>query len=89
MEKRNFYGLTCLNYPERCSITKKSDGNCSYKGDMSNNKVAEGSKYVFHLLHLASAGKEWRGDRIGGVILVRRSFISAESSLFIPFANKE
>lgn len=76
------------NYPERYSITKKSDGNCSYKGDMSNNKVADGSKYGFHLIHLTSAGKEWRGDCIGGVILVRGSFISAESSL-LKGANKE
>lgn len=29
------------NCPERCSITKKSDGNCSYEGNMSNNKVAK------------------------------------------------
>lgn len=76
------------NYPERRSITKKSDGNCSYKGNMSNNKVADGRKYVFHLIHLTSPGKERRGERIGGVILVRGSFIGAESSL-LKGANKE
>lgn len=55
---------------------------------MSNDKVADCSKYIFHLIHLTRAEKEWRGDHIGGVILVRGSFISAESSL-LKGANKE
>lgn len=75
-----FY-LAYTNYSKRCNITTKSDGNCSYKGDMSNNKVADCCKYVFRLIHLTSAEKERREDHMGGVILVRGSFVSAEASL--------
>lgn len=73
VENANFYGFTSpiQTIPRDVTLQKKSDGNCSYKGDMSNIKVADCSKYVLHLRHLTSAEKEWRGDHMGGVILVR------------------
>lgn len=39
------------------------------------------------IVHQTNAAKEWRGDPLGGVILVRGTFISAELSLYR--CNKE
>lgn len=83
MENTNFYGFTLpiQTIPRDVTFQKNPDGKCSYKGDMSNIKVADCSKCVLHRRHLTSAEKEWRGDHMGGAILVRGSFVSAESSL--------